>query len=109
VGAAPGANSLPRDLPADVPSYPGASVVGSSRAPEQGVLITFQSKDTPAQVFEFYRQRLADQGWSVEGEMSSADQQMLIAGKRDRKASVLVSASEAGITEITLTLTKEEG
>ena len=97
------------DLPVDVPSYPGASVVASSSAPKQGILISFQSKDTPEKVFEFYRQKLPAQGWNVEGEMSSADQRMLIAGKGDRKASVLVSAGDAGLTEITLTLTHGEG
>ncbi|HKE11610.1 MAG TPA: hypothetical protein VKE73_08565 [Myxococcota bacterium] len=96
-------------LPADVPSYPGARVVRSSGASEQGLLIAFQSQDTPEKVFEFYRQKLAEQGWSMEGEMSSADQRMLIAGKGDRKASVLVSADEGGQTEITLTLTRGEG
>ncbi|HME71048.1 MAG TPA: hypothetical protein VKM54_14430 [Myxococcota bacterium] len=101
--------ALPKALPADVPSYPGARVVTNSSAPEQGLLIAFQSKDSPEKVFEFYRQKLAEQGWNVEGEMSSADQRILIAGKGDRKASVLVSASEAGETQITLTLTNEEG
>jgi len=72
-------------------------------------LIAFQSKDTPEKVFQFYRQKLAEQGWNVEGEMSSADQWMLIAGKGDRKASVLVSPGEAGETQITLTLTHEQG
>lgn len=96
-------------LPADVPSYPGARVVRSSSASEQGLLIAFQSQDTPEQVFAFYRQKLAEQGWSMEGEMSSADQRMLIAGKGDRKASVLVSVDDGGQTEITLTLTRDEG
>jgi hypothetical protein len=96
-------------LPADIPSYPGARVVRSSGAAEQGLLVAFQSQDTPEQVFEFYRQKLAEQGWSMEGEMSSADQRMLIAGKGDRKASVLVSADEAGQTEITVTLTRGQG
>ena len=107
---APGGNgALPKALPADVPSYPGASVVTSSNVAEQGLLVAFQSKDTPERVFEFYRQKLAEQGWNVEGEMSSADQRMLIAGKGDRKASVLVSAGAAGETQITLTLTQGEG
>jgi len=101
--------TLLHDLPADVPSYPGASVVSSSRAPGQGLLVAFQAKDGPEKVFEFYRQKLAEQGWNVKGEMSSPDQWMLIAGKGDRKASVLVSVGEAGETEITLTLTHEEG
>ena len=108
-GEAAPSGSLPKDLPADVPSYPGASVVASSSAPAQGLLIAFQSKDTPEKVFQFYRQKLAEQGWNVEGEMSSADQWMLIAGKGDRKASVLVSPGEAGETQITLTLTHEQG
>ena len=109
--APPGGESgaLPQDLPPDVPSYPGASVVSSSRASEQGLLVAFQSKDSPEKVFEFYREKLAEQGWQVEGEMSSADQRMMIAAKGDRKASVLVSASERGETESTLTLTYERG
>jgi hypothetical protein len=101
--------ALPKALPADIPSYPGASVVTSSSTAEQGLLIAFQSKDTAEKIFEFYRQSLAEQGWKVEGEMSSADQRMLIAGKGDRKASVLVSTSEAGETQITLTLSNGEG
>jgi hypothetical protein len=96
-------------LPADVPSYPGARVVRTSGPSERGLLIAFQSQDTPEKVFEFYRQKLPEQGWSMEGEMSSADQRMLIAGKGDRKASVLVSADDAGQTEITLTLTRAQG
>ncbi len=101
--------ALPQDFPPDVPSYPGASFVSSSRASEQGLLFAFQSKDDPEKVFEFYREKLAEQGWHVKGEMSSADQRMLIAAKGDRKASVLVSASERGETEIALTLTYERG
>jgi hypothetical protein len=103
---APAGNEV---LPPDVPSYPGASVVSSSNATEQGLIVAFQSKDAPEKVFEFYRQQLADRGWSVEGEMSSVDQRMLIAGKGDRKASVLVSGGEAGETQFTLTVTQGEG
>jgi hypothetical protein len=98
-----------QDLPADLPSYPGASVVSSSRAPGQGLSVAFQAKESPEKVFEFYRQKLAEQGWNVKGEMTSADQRMLIAGKGDRRASVLVSVGESGETEIMLTLTHEEG
>jgi hypothetical protein len=84
-------------------------VVRSSGASDQELLIAFRSQDTPAKIFEFYRQKLTEQGWNMEGEMSAADQDMLIAGKGDRRTSVLVSAGEAGATEITLTVTREEG
>jgi hypothetical protein len=104
-----GAGAPPEDLPGDIPSYPGARIVRSSGVSGEEFLIAFQSADAPEKIFEFYREKLAQQGWSVEGEMSSADQAMLIAGKGDRKASVLVSSGDSGETQITLTLTREEG
>jgi hypothetical protein len=91
-----------------VPTYPGATAVVSSSVPEEGTLVSFESKDTPESVFEFYRKELVDRGWAMEGEMSSADQRMLIAGKGTRKTSVLVEGSDGATTQVTLTLTNDE-
>ena len=100
--------ALPKDFPEDVPTYPGATSLVSSSVPEEGTLVSFESKDTAEAVFEFYRNQLAQRGWAVEGEMSSADQRMLIAGKGTRKTSVLVEGNEGATTEVTLTLTDDE-
>jgi hypothetical protein len=99
--------ALPKDFPEDVPTYPGATSVVSSSVPEEGTLVSFESQDTAEAVFEFYRNQLVERGWAVEGEMSSADQRMLIAGKGPRKTSVLVEGSEGATTHVTLTLTDD--
>jgi hypothetical protein len=97
---------LPDSYPPDLPTYPSASAVASSKDGEEGLLVAFESQDTPEKIFAYYKDALAQQGWQLEGEMSSEDQHMLIANKGERKASVMVS-TEGGKTEITVTVTKD--
>jgi len=107
VGTGDAHPSLPADFPADVPIHPGATSIESSSVPEEGVLVSFRSQEAAQAVFDFYKTKLAEQGWTVEGEMSSSDQHMLLAGKGARKTSVLVADGEGGGTEVTLTLTED--
>jgi hypothetical protein len=104
--AAPRAAGLPDTYPDDLPTYPASSAVASSQDGEEGLLVQFESQDAPDKVFAFYKDALAQQGWQLEGEMSSEDQHMLISNKGERKASVMV-APEGGKTEITVTVTKD--
>jgi len=95
-------------LPDDVPGYPGANAVASSQDGEEGLIVAFQTADDPEKIYQFYKEAFARQGWTLEGEMSSADQRMVLAGKDARRASVMVSV-EGEKTEITVTVTKDDG
>lgn len=103
-GAAPGL-ATPAGLPRDLPIYPGAVTLEATEAHGKGTSMVLECRETPQKVAAFYKHRLLEGGWSLDGEMTVEGEYMLVATKQARRASALV-ADEAGRTRITLTVTR---
>ena len=86
------ANELPRDFPADIPTYPGARSKGGLAVPGASSLIAFQTYDDPKKVYGFYRESLQENGWSIEEE--SEDQSRLAVRKGSRTTLVTVQRTQ---------------
>jgi hypothetical protein len=91
---------LPKDFPADVPVYPGATILTSMTTPD-GVMVSTQSTADATKVVDFYKQKLTGDGWTVEGEMNMGPQRIISFAKGDRQVTV-TAASDEGQTHISL-------
>ena len=89
-------------FPEDLPLYPGAKLLGSMLAGEGG-MITLQSGDEPAEIADFYRENLVEQGWTLSAEMDLGGQQVLAVEKEGRNGAVQVSR-EGSDTNILITV-----
>jgi hypothetical protein len=99
--------ALPADLPGDVPVYPGAQVLASISAGGRGTMLTLRADAAAGDVHSFYRSKLVEKGWTIEGEMNLGGQQTLMAEKADRKATVQIGSSDDG-TQIVVSVTGGE-
>ncbi len=85
----------------DFPTYPGSE---SNVVPGgEGLPISLTTPDTPKQVFEFYRKRLQEAGWSIDEEHREGALQSLTASKGARLALVDLSGN-GSTTEIEILL-----
>ena len=81
-----GAGELPSGFPKDFPSYPGATATQSMAVPGAPMLVTFTASNAKEEVYDFYRDRLAGQGWEIQEE--SKDSSHLAATKAGRRATL---------------------
>ncbi|MDO8964654.1 MAG: hypothetical protein Q7W30_09220 [Coriobacteriia bacterium] len=58
-----GDNALPEGFPADIPVYEG-TISASMKSPK-GFLVTIDAADPLATVADWYRTKLADEGWKI--------------------------------------------
>jgi len=93
---------VPDGFPKDVPVYPDAQVVGGMVAGEGGML-TLQTDDDLDEVAEFYREKLAKEGWSLGPPMDVMGRRLLSFEKGDRNGAVQISR-EANVTTILVTV-----
>ncbi|MGA3359541.1 MAG: hypothetical protein ABSC87_04960 [Halobacteriota archaeon] len=49
----------------NVPEYPNANRTSYSNVPLVGQVSTYQTNDTPAQVLEFYKSQMQEQGYNI--------------------------------------------
>ena len=85
----------------DFPAYPGSE---SDAVPGgEGASISLTTPDTPKQVFEFYRRRLQEEGWSIDEEHREGALQSLTASKGARLALVDLTG-KGSTTEIEILL-----
>ncbi|MCZ6464767.1 MAG: hypothetical protein O7A09_10570 [Proteobacteria bacterium] len=92
---------IPEDFPRDVPTYrgePGSDVrvVASLSQAGRGQMVTLRSSDPPEQIFAYYKDELAEDGWVVESELERPRHRMLTTSKGDRQVSLSIITSEAG-------------
>ncbi len=108
--AAPSVASTP-DAPAAVPDapplefsfqYPGsvAESPGISNAGEFGKI--YSTEDHPNLVKQYYRDVLADEGWSLMAEKDEGEFSMVIYTKGDQMATIFYAYREGGGTEATV-------
>ena len=96
---APG--DLPSNFPSDVPTYPGARSTQSMAVGDGPALVVFSTSAAPADVYEFYREQLSQNGWSIDS--GAADQNQIKASKGARTASIRINRA-GGATEIGVVL-----
>lgn len=87
---------VPAGFPTDIPVYPGAKPTASMSSEGEGTLVTFDSNDAAQLVFDFYEEKLVDNGWSLESSANMADQWMLSAFKDGRNAHISIASAPAG-------------
>jgi hypothetical protein len=96
---------IPADFPSDLPVYPGAKVVAGVVAGKGG-MVTLQTGDDPGEVADFYREKLAGEGWSLGSEMNLGGQRILPVEKEGRNAVVQISGDGS---ETTILITTDQG
>ena len=93
-------------LPAWLPAYPGANVQGTfavNSGEGEGGTFSFNSKDPPAKIVEFYQDGLKQAGFKITTTATSADSSMLAAEDESTKRNVMVtvgSGSEGSTVNI---------
>jgi hypothetical protein len=92
---------LPSSFPSDMPTFPGARSTGSMALGDGPALVVFSTSASPADVYNFYLEQLAQNGWSIDRE--AADQSQIMASKGTRSASIRINRSR-GATEIGVAL-----
>jgi hypothetical protein len=93
--------NLPSNFPSDVPTYPGARSTQSMAVGDGPALVVFSTSAAPADVYEFYREQLSQNGWSIDS--GAADQNQIKASKGARTASIRIDRA-GGATEIGVVL-----
>jgi len=84
----PGATAgVPEGYPKDLPIYPGATVTRMQTGSTQHLIeLMLASPDSAAKIVEFYKQRLASNGWKITNTMTSEQVSALTAVKDKRQA-----------------------
>jgi hypothetical protein len=57
--------TVPAEVPAAFPTYPGAVLVSGRQAAGGGITVLWESNDDPERVYAFYHRRLSGGGWQV--------------------------------------------
>jgi hypothetical protein len=97
----PAPGQLPSNFPADVPTYPGATVQQSLAVPNHSMFVTFVTSASSEEVYEFYREQLQNRGWSIS--QAKDDEHYLTVNKEGRTTSIMIMASGAQ-TEIGISI-----
>jgi hypothetical protein len=100
------ADQLPTDFPDDVPLYGNARPLSSMASPTHGTIVNLRSADTPAQVFAWYREHYAEQGWEIEQAREERARSTLVARKGNRVSSVVISGVP-GATQALLSVAED--
>lgn len=100
--------TLPSDFPSDVYVVEGKllSVVTTG---EKNIMVSIETKKTPAEVKTLYQDEMASDGWEIAGVMDFGDTASLMGKKDTRDLSVVVSADESSdLTNVVLTVATNE-
>jgi len=92
-----------KDLPLDIPLYPGATVQTSMGEGKSGAMVVLQTKDSVDDVISFYRKQMKSKDISIKTEVKSGDMQM-IGGERADGEGVHISANKSPDGDVTATI-----
>jgi hypothetical protein len=98
---------IPKDLPADIPTFPSAKAATSMLIPGRGGLVTFSSDSDVADIVSFYKDALPEQGWKIEN-VSEADLRTRITATKEGRKTDIVAARNGDSTEILISLREQE-
>ena len=94
---------VPKNLPVDLPIYPGAAPAQGRSVTREGVemaAVQLLTNDPPSEAFEFYQRELESSGWSIDKAEDMGKNAAISASKQDCKVTLLFSPSEDGGTDI---------
>ncbi len=88
-------------FPAFAPQYPGSTISSTMTASGDannggGSMIGLETRDTPAQVMAFYKQKLVDANMPVKMETTTPQGGMLAAGEEGENRGVLITVGMQG-------------
>jgi len=87
--------SLPKEFPTDVPSYPDSKVAGVLGNAQQGYMLSLETEATIAEATNFYKTRLAADGWTLVGAVEKSESTTMTATKDDRNLVIGISIENA--------------
>ena len=88
--------SLPDDFPSDVPIYPGSkatALLGGKDQGQQISMVSFEANASINEVTTFYEEKLEEHGWTIAGNVKTADGALLTASK-DNKLSMTLTVAK---------------
>jgi len=92
--------SLPKDFPTDV--YLPENKLLSAMTSEKSYTVSLEVKETQAEIFETYKQKIADSGWKIVTSGDFGGMQTVNAEKDNRILSIIVSPGQQGRTAVVL-------
>jgi len=101
-GLTPG---IPEEFPSEVPIYPGAVAAQGKSAVANGVplaAVQLRSTDSPEKVYGFYRQKLNNEGWTLDERENLEGKNAVTATNGNCKAMMVAGPGEDGGSEIFL-------
>lgn len=96
---------LPANLPEDLPLYPNAVPYSAMEAADTA-LVTIDSEDGAAEIYEFYLRKLPVSGWTIQNELNLGAQRVVTAVKDNRKVVFQIDKTERG-TRIAIAVSPE--
>jgi hypothetical protein len=101
-----GANpSVPDNFPDELPLYPGSAPAQGRGVDVEGVpmaALQLLTMDPPETVYDFYREKFQNDGWEIEDRESFRGKNAISASNGKCKASMLVTPTEDGGSDIFL-------
>ena len=85
---------IPAAFPDDVPIFPGSTPMASMSSADEGMIVTFKSRDEQQAIFDFYQSSLEEAGWEIVDDPMFGGQLSLDALKDTRKVSVIVAGTK---------------
>ena len=97
----------PQELNQVSAPYPGATIVQTTNA-SGTVMVMMQSNDNLDSIFEFYKNELLANGWTISAETWEQDLAGLIGEKGSNNAVVQINTGQAGKSMIMLMLAPKQ-
>jgi hypothetical protein len=95
--------AIPYNFPSDLPIYPGSAPAQGRGAELDGVAMSavqLITNDSPQQAYDFYKNKLESDGWTIENSRDVGKNAAISAAKGDRKVSLLIAPSADGGADI---------
>jgi hypothetical protein len=94
---------IPEEFASEVPIYPGSVTSQGKGAVSDGTPIAavqLQTSDSPEKVYEFYRDKFRDDGWTIEEREGFEGKNAVSATNEKCRASMIAIPDEAGGTNV---------
>jgi hypothetical protein len=85
---------IPDEFPDDVPIFPGSTPMASMSAGDEGIIVTFKSRENQQVIFDFYQSSLVEGGWVLLEKSMIPSPLSLDAVKDNRQVSVVVTGTK---------------
>jgi len=87
--------TLPDNLPDNLPLYPNGVPYSAMQAADTA-LVTLDSEDQPAEIYDFYSRELPASGWTIQSELNLGAQRVVTAVDGKRKVVLQIEQTERG-------------